>query len=112
MRAYSTSDIPLENLQRFSAELRPDFDIQVDERQMFCKGGVPPSWVVFFTNADWLIKLLGLCAGLNVAEIVKEAGKDTWKNRKKIASTLTTLTFRSSKTAIRSKRGTNHLLKA
>jgi hypothetical protein len=88
MRAYSTSDIPLEGLQRFSDELGPDFDVQVDERQMFYKGGVPPSWVVFFTNADWLIKLLELYAGLYVAEIVKEAGKDTWKNRKKIASTV------------------------
>jgi hypothetical protein len=86
MRVYSTSDIPLEDLHKLSDDLGPDFELQVDESQMFYKGGVPPSWVVFFATPDWLIKALELYAGLYVAEIVKEAGKDTWKNRKKITS--------------------------
>ena len=86
MRAYSTSDISLEELRELSSELGPDFQVQIDERQMFYKGGVPPSRVAFFANPDWLIQMLELSVGLYVAEIIKEAGKDTWKNRKKIVS--------------------------
>jgi len=86
MRAYSTADVPLDELRNLSTELCPDFQIQIDERQMFYKGGLPPSWLAFLADADWLMKLLEVYAGLYVAEIVKEAGKDTWKNRKKIVS--------------------------
>jgi hypothetical protein len=44
--------------------------MQVDEAQMFYKGGIPPSWVVFFANPDWLIQLLKLSVGPYVAEII------------------------------------------
>ena len=86
MRAYSTADIPLEELHKLSDELGPHFQMQVDEGEMFHKGGISPSWVMFFAHPDWLTQMLELSAGLYVAEIIKEAGKDTWKNRKKIAS--------------------------
>ena len=59
MRAYSTADISLEDLHELNNELGPDFELQVDERQTFYKGGIPPSWVVFFADAGWLIKALG-----------------------------------------------------
>ncbi len=86
MRALSTRDISLEDLRNLSAELGPDFEMEIDERQTVLKSAAPPSWVMFFAEADWWIKLLELCAGLYVAEIVKEAAKETWKNRSKILS--------------------------
>ena len=45
-----------------------------------------PSWVTFLAEASWWAKLLGAYAALYVAEIVKEAAKDTWRNRAKALS--------------------------
>ncbi len=39
MRVLSTGDVPLEDLRKLSAELGPDFHVEVDERQMFFKSG-------------------------------------------------------------------------
>jgi len=86
MRVKSTNDISLEDLRKLGTELGPDFEIVVDESQRFYKSGDAPSWVRFFADADWWIKLLAAYAGLYIAEIVKEAGKDTWKNRSRILS--------------------------
>jgi hypothetical protein len=45
--------------------------MQVDEAQMFYKGGeFLLIWVVFFANPDWLIQLLELSVGPYVAEII------------------------------------------
>ena len=41
----------------------------------------PASWVTFLANADWWTQGLAAYAALYVAEIIKEAAKDTWKNR-------------------------------
>lgn len=86
MRAQSTADVSLEDLRKLVAELGPDFRIEVDENQIFFRSVSAPSWVAFFAEADWWVTLLKLYAGLYVAEIVKEAGKETWKNRGKIVS--------------------------
>ena len=42
--------------------------------------------MTFFTEADLWIKALGAYVAIYVAEIVKEAGKDTWRNRAKLVS--------------------------
>lgn len=84
LRVISTSDLSLEDLRDLSKELGPDFEMDVDERQRFYRSYVPPSWIKFLAEADWWTNLLGLYVGLYIAEIVKEAGKDTWKNRAKI----------------------------
>jgi hypothetical protein len=86
MRALSTGDIPLDDLRDLTTQLGPDFGMEIDKRQVVFKSIDPPSWVVFFAEADWWIKVLLASAGLYFAEIVKEAGKDTWKNRAKILS--------------------------
>ena len=77
MRALSTADISLDYLRQLSSELGPEFGLDVDERQVVFKSAHPPSWIVFFADADWWIKALTAYAGLYVAEIVKEAGKQT-----------------------------------
>src|SRR5258708_9031956 len=39
MRIVSTADVPLEDLRKLSAELGPDFHVEVDEHQMLFKSG-------------------------------------------------------------------------
>lgn len=90
MRVRSTSDIDLEILQGLNADLGAEFAPEVDRRQYFMKSAEPPSWVSFLEQLDWWVKLLGAGAAVFVAEIIKEAAKDTWKNRgKAVSSTLT-----------------------
>lgn len=84
MRALSTSDVPLETLRELSSELSPDLELEVSESQVVLLSAEPPSWVTFLAEADWWIKPLAAYAALYVAEIVKEAAKDTWKNRGKV----------------------------
>jgi hypothetical protein len=86
VHARSTSDISLLTLHTVGAELGADFQLEVDERQIFLKSAEPPSWVTFLAEADWWIKVMGAYAALYIAEIVKEAGKDTWKHRAKALS--------------------------
>jgi hypothetical protein len=83
MRAVSTSDVPLEILRELSRDLSPDFELDVDGGQFSTKSPEAPSWVTFLANADWWIKVLAAYAAVYVVEIVKEAGRDTWKNRGK-----------------------------
>jgi hypothetical protein len=58
----------------------------VDEEQVFLLSGDPPSFVTFLAHADWWVRLLAGYAALYVAELVKEAAKDTWKNRARTMS--------------------------
>lgn len=86
MRAQSTADISLEILRAVGEELGTDFHLEIDERQIFLKSAEPPSWVTFIAEADWWVKAMAAYAALYIAEIVKEAAKDTWRNRVKVIS--------------------------
>jgi hypothetical protein len=86
MRIKWTRDIAVEDLRELSTELGSDFGVAIEEMPRIYKGGVPPSWIRLYADADWWIKGLGAYAALYVAEIVKEAAKDTWRNRGKIAA--------------------------
>jgi hypothetical protein len=83
MRIISTSDVPLENLREFAGDLSPEFDVHVDASQVFLRTAEPPSWVALLAEANWWVKLLAGYAALYVAELVKEAAKDTWRHRGK-----------------------------
>jgi hypothetical protein len=83
MRALATSDVAIDSIQELRRDLSLDFELQVDDRQIFLSSAEPPSWVTFLANADWWTKGLAAYAALYVAEIVKEAAKGTWKNRGK-----------------------------
>ena len=83
MRVLATSDVPIETIQELNRDLIPDFELEVDDHQIFLKSAEPPSWVTFLANADWWIKVLAAYAAVYIAEIVKEAGKETWKDRGK-----------------------------
>lgn len=87
IRVHSTSGVSLDATRHVANATGTELPIEVDEGQTFFKGGTPPSWVTFFREADLWIKALGAYVAIYVAEIVKEAGKDTWRNRAKLVST-------------------------
>jgi hypothetical protein len=87
MRVTWTKDVSLEELRNLDTELGAEFEIQIDATPRMYKGGtVLPSWVRFYAENDWWINGLGAYAAIYVAEIVREAAKDTWRNRSKIVS--------------------------
>lgn len=86
MKVSSTRDVSLEILRGFAAKLAPDIEVEVDESQTVLLSAEPPSWVVFLAEADWWLKVLAAYAALYIAEIVKEAGKATWKGLSNLAS--------------------------
>jgi hypothetical protein len=85
MNALATDDIDPALLMRMREELSPDVEMQLDPRVIGLRSVEPPSWVQFFAEAPWWGKALGAYAALYVAEIVKEAGKETWKQRARVA---------------------------
>ena len=90
IKLSSTRDISLKVLQELSEDLRPDFDLEVDEGQVVLLSTEPPSWITFIAQSQWWVQALAAYAAVYVAEIVKEAGKDTWKNRGKALAALRT----------------------
>jgi hypothetical protein len=46
----------------------------------------PPAWINLIADAPWWVKGFGAYAALYVAELVKEAAKDTWKHKGKIVA--------------------------
>lgn len=78
---FSTDDVSTLAINDFINELEQD-EIQAESGgRLTLLSTLPPSWVTLIIEADWLIKVFGAYAAIYVAEIVKEAGKDTWKNR-------------------------------
>jgi hypothetical protein len=83
MRIVSTSDVPLQDLEEFAGQLRPGLDAEVDTRQVSFRSVDPPSFVTFLAEAPWWVQALAMYAGLYVTELVKEAAKETWRQRGK-----------------------------
>jgi hypothetical protein len=81
---HSTADVSLDDLRQLVAEIAQEISSELDESQIFLRSGDPPSWVSLLAGADWWIKVLAGYAVLYVTEIVKEAGKETWRNRAKV----------------------------
>ena len=88
MKVLSTSDVQLGVLRELVGDLAPEIELEVDDRQLFMKSTEPPSWITFLADADWWVKALAAYAALYIAELVREAAKDTWKNRAKAISGL------------------------
>lgn len=88
MKAISTSDVPLPVLNEISEGLLPEVKLDVDDHQIFFKSADPPSCITLLADLPWWVQAMGGYAALYIAELVKEAGKDTWKGRAKLLSPL------------------------
>lgn len=84
MRAISTRDVHLETLREFRDQLRPEFELEVDESQIGLYSAEPPSWIHLLAEADWWVKGLAAYAAVYVGTLVQEAAKETWRSRAKI----------------------------
>lgn len=91
MKIRSTSDMPLTALQAHASLLPDDWESKVDERQMFFRSMEVPSWVSIVAQAPWWVQFLAASASVYISGIISEAGKDTWKNRGKIAAAVRTI---------------------
>ena len=90
LKAVSTGDVSLKILRDLSEELAPEIELEVDDRQIFLRSAEPPSWLTFLAEADWWMQALAAYAALYVAEIVKEAAKDTWEGRARAVAAVKT----------------------
>jgi len=86
LRARSTADVSLKDLDALRADLAPEISLVVEGGQIRMLSADPPSWVSFLADAPWWVQTLGLYASVYVAELFKEAAKTTWKERASIAS--------------------------
>jgi hypothetical protein len=86
MQIQSISDISLFALRESASVLPADWHVDVDEAQMFFKAMEPPSWISIVAQAPWWLQALAASASVYISGIISEAGKDTWKNRGKIAA--------------------------
>ena len=100
MRALSTSDVPVEVLDDLRVELQPDLNLEVSGSRIVLLSADPPSWVTLLADADGWITVFKAYAAFYIAEIVKEAAKDTWKNRGKALGALISAGNRITKLAI------------
>jgi hypothetical protein len=79
MVAKSTRDVPLAALHAMSRRLHPVIDLHVDEGQLVLLSAAPPSWVTLIADPYFWLNALGAAAAIYVAEIVREAGRSTWR---------------------------------
>jgi hypothetical protein len=85
LTATSTADIDLRELAAFRDDLSTDFEVEVDESQVFLRSAEPPSWIQFLADSPWWVQAFGGYSALYLAELVKEAAKTTWAERAAVA---------------------------
>lgn len=88
LRTRSTRDVPIDLLQEFRKDLEPEFNIEVEQAQVVLLADDPPTWNHLIADSSWWSSGLMAMAGLYVAELVKEAAKETWKNRTKAVAAI------------------------
>lgn len=73
--------------------------VHVDEHRTFYKSAEPPSWVALFEQTSAWVMVLGPSAAVFLGELLKEAAKDTWRNKDRIARALAKLVVQPLQTA-------------
>ena len=86
MQILATEDISDELLQTLCSGLQNDFGEVTDDGRYSFKSTDAPSWIRLVAEADFWMQMLAAGGALYVAEIVKEAAKESWKSRAKIVA--------------------------
>lgn len=86
MKITWSQGIDIATIQEFEESLGKDLNAALDERGLSYRSPNAPSFVQLLADAPWWAQLLGTAASLLVAEIIKEAGKDAWKQKSKLAA--------------------------
>jgi hypothetical protein len=86
MKITSTEDVPGDALEAFRASLASDYELSLQDDRFFFKSLDAPSWVRLIAELEWWQQGFSAAAALYIAEIVKEAAKETWKARASLVS--------------------------
>lgn len=77
MKLVATEDVPQPVLEDLCRELAGAIDIEIDEGRFSFKSLEAPSWIRLLAEAEWWQQGFAAIATLYVAELVKEAAKET-----------------------------------
>ncbi|WP_115572059.1 hypothetical protein [Xanthomonas campestris] len=83
MKLQRTSDISQSQIDDLHRDLRPYVNVEIDQRIVGYKSTDAPSWIRLIGDLTWWQQALSAYAALYVAELVKEAAKESWRSRSK-----------------------------
>ncbi len=79
----ATEDVSQGVLTELESLVAVDLPVKLNDSRVCLRSAEPPSWINLIAQSDWWVKGLAAYAALYVAEIVREAAKETWKNKGK-----------------------------
>lgn len=86
LHLLSTDDIPQRDVEKLLDALRRTVDVVPRETRLSLRSLEAPSWIRLIGESDWWVQLFAGVAALYVAELVKEAAKETWKVRARLVA--------------------------
>ena len=86
MKILATRDVDDHVLDLLRQALDLKLQVTTERGIVALMAAEAPSWVRLIAEASWWQQTLGASATLFVAELIKEAAKDSWKNRAKAIS--------------------------
>jgi hypothetical protein len=84
----ATIDVPEDILATLANDLASCAAVGVDEERAFFKSFEPPSWIFLATDPRTWAVILGAPAAMFLNELLKEAAKDVWRNKRRVAQIL------------------------
>lgn len=86
MKLLSTDDISDDLVNSFREDLVEIFGEVEDGGRMCLRSQDAPSWIRLVADADLWVHVFAAGGALYIAELIKEAAKETWKSRAKIVA--------------------------
>jgi hypothetical protein len=86
MQIVSTEDVAASVLAELRTDLQAELHVSAEDSRFFMRSLDAPSWVRLVAELSWWQQALAAAAALYVAELLKEAAKDTWKSRAKLVA--------------------------
>jgi len=86
MQLLATDDISDDLVESFRADLVDIFGKAEDDGHMCFRSQDAPSWIRLVADADLWVQALTAGGALYIAELIKEAAKETWRSRAKIVA--------------------------
>lgn len=88
MRITATEDVRTVDIEMLVGDLRGVIAVDVDENRMAFRSAEPPSWIALIQHIPTWAAIIGPSAAVFLNELLKEAGKDAYKNKTKVARVL------------------------
>jgi hypothetical protein len=88
MLITATIDVPDGQLNQLASDLSSVTQIEVSESRRFFKAAAAPSWIALLSDPPAWIALLGVPVTIFLGELIKEAAKDSWRNKQRVGRVL------------------------